>query len=621
MKRGVIWIALTCLMVTSLVLASCNNTSTATTSTSTTTNTSTSTTTKITTTTTTAPPTTTTSTTAVTGNWWDKLGTPQYGDTMTIRINANIANFDPDNSPSLENISEGWFETLTADDWTLDPSVFAYNISFRPNQYATGHLASSWEMTDASTYLVHLRQGIHWQSIPPANGREFTADDVVFHYDRLFGLGDGFTKPSAYYGTVATWKSLTSVTATDKYTVVFKWSTNNPELIMENMQSTSPSGDIENPDALALWGNLDDWHHAIGTGPFILQDFVSGSSATLIRNPNYWGHDERYPQNQLPYVNTLKIIIIPDAATALSGLRSGKIDELDGISLQDANSIKKTKPEILQLGIPAAHGLDVDPRNDVKPFNDVKVREALQMAIDLPTIAQTYYVGTADPYPDAMTSYYETGYGFPYAQWPQDLKDQYTYNPTAAKKLLADAGYPNGFKTDVVADNTADLDLLQIVKSYFSNIGVDMSINTMDHASWVAFVSSSHKHDQMSYSALGVIGLTYAPTLQLALYLTGNSTNYMMVNDPVYNAFYTKGMTATTVDEINQALKDANQYAAQQHFVISLLQPNLFAIYWPWLKGFNGQNQGISGTNGPQFLFFYGARFWIDQNLKKSMGY
>ena len=64
-------------------------------------------------------------------------------------------------------------------------------------------MAQSWEFTDPSTFVVHLRQGIHWQNIPPANGREFTAADVVFHYDRMFGLGDGFTKPSPYWATVA----------------------------------------------------------------------------------------------------------------------------------------------------------------------------------------------------------------------------------------------------------------------------------------------------------------------------------------------------------------------------------------------------------------------------------
>ena len=77
--------------------------------------------------------------------------------------------------------------------------------------------------------------------------------------------------------------------------------------------------------------------------------------------------------------------------------------------------------------------------------------------------------------------------GFPYEEWPQDLKDEYAYNPTAAKKFLADAGYPNGFKTNIVADTAGDMDLLQIVKSYFAQVGIDMEIRPMDSASWNDF--------------------------------------------------------------------------------------------------------------------------------------
>jgi ABC-type transport system substrate-binding protein len=69
---------------------------------------------------------------------------------------------------------------------------------------------------------------------------------------------------------------------------------------------------IENPEAVKKWGDVRDWHHAIGTGPWILDDFVPGVSATMIKNPNYWGHDERYPQNKLPYINRVNFSIIPD---------------------------------------------------------------------------------------------------------------------------------------------------------------------------------------------------------------------------------------------------------------------------------------------------------------------
>ena len=193
-----------------------------------------------------------------------------------------------------------------------------------PKQYLKGHLAESWEFTDSSTFIVHLRKGIHWQDIPPVNGREFTADDVVYHYHRLYGLGSGFSKPAPYHSTVTAYKDLISVTAADKYTIVFKWKTPNPEFITETLVTVhSPTAAIEAREAVEKWGNLDDWHHAIGTGPFILKDFVSGISATLVKNPNYWGYDERYPQNKLPYIDTLKVIVIPDESAGTGGIACG----------------------------------------------------------------------------------------------------------------------------------------------------------------------------------------------------------------------------------------------------------------------------------------------------------
>ncbi len=113
----------------------------------------------------------------------------------------------------------------------------------------------------------------------------------------------------------------------------------------------------------------------------------------------------------------------------------------------------------------------------------------MQLAIDLPGIAKNHYKGTVEPYPATMTSRYMKGFGFPYEEWPQELKDEYTYNPVAAKKLLAEAGYPNGFKTNVVADTGGDIELLKMVKSYFADVGIEMEIRPVDYATFNDFVN------------------------------------------------------------------------------------------------------------------------------------
>jgi ABC-type transport system substrate-binding protein len=107
---------------------------------------------------------------------------------------------------------------------------------------------------------------------------------------------------------------------------------------------------------------------------------------------------------------------------------------------------------------------------------------------------------------------------------------------------------------------------------------------------------------------------------QLTQLQPGYGTNWIMVNDPVFTAYYDQALAATTIEQQQAINKLANDRAMRQHYTISLLHPNLFALYQPWLKGYNGQNQAVSGIVTPRLICFYEARFWIDTSLKKSLG-
>ena len=552
--------------------------------------------------------------------WWDKLGKPQYGGEMVIRANRNIVNFDPYFTEGLTSIFGAWMEKMGADDWTVDPSVWDYKIAWHPIQYIKPNMAESWDFPDPNTHIVHLRKGIHWHNIPPANGREFIADDVVFHFNRMYGMGGSYNKPCPSRDRI---QDLISVTATDKYTVTFKFKALTPEVMIESIHDISQGSCLENPEAVKKWGDVNDWHHAIGTGPFILQDFIAEKSATLIKNPDYWGYDERYPQNKLPYVDRLKYLMILDDAEATLAMRAGKLDIIPSIAAEQAQSIRDTNPEILQTLTSGGPAITIQLRNDKAPFTDIRVRKALQLAIDLPAIAKIHYGGTTFANPSSLCSS-EMGeeWGGVYETWPQDVKDQYTYNPTEAKKFLADAGYPNGFRTNIIVDTAGDMDLLQMVQSYFAQIGIDMEIRPMATSVWLDYVVKNHKHDQMVYRPYGPLGHTKAPLRIITNFSTGLSKNFNMVSDPVFDAYYPKAKAATSLDQLKQVLKEANEYVARQHFVVSLLHPMQYALCQPWLKGYNAQVHSLwMGSGGPSLLGFYGARFWIDQNLKKGMGF
>ena len=391
----------------------------------------------------------------------------------------------------------------------------------------------------------------------------------------------------------------------------------NPAQILQSIEGLSCNNVIEPPEIVQQNGNLNNWHNAAGTGPFILSDYVPSASLTMIKNTNYWGNDERYPQNKLPYVDKLQVLVIPNLSTALAAMRAGKIDIVGGLSVEQAKDMQQTNPEILQITDPSGTALTVDPRNDLTPYNNLNVRIALQEAINLPLIASTYYEGTVSPLPSSLTSIYQNGGGFPYSSWPASLQAQYTYNPTGAKQLLSSAGYPNGFSTDVVADNAADLGLLQIVQSEFASIGVNMSINLMDTATWTTYVRTNHKNDALAYrAASGTLGQTQAPTAQLNRFRTGVVYNYEGISDPKIDNWYTQAMSATDPNVVLQILEQENEYIAEQHFSISLPTINTFCLCQPWLIGYNAQQQTI-GQNAVD-IGFYGARFWINQQIKAS---
>jgi peptide/nickel transport system substrate-binding protein len=510
---------------------------------------------------------------------------------------------------------QSYLEMATTDDWTLDPSVFKFQFTFRPPDYLKGGLAQSWEMPDSSTFIYHLRQNVYWQNIAPLNGRQFVASDMVWNMNRMYGLGGGFTKPSPYVPSdVSSRATLTSVTADGKYNVIFKWSSNNPEYILETMTDQGTSAQCyAAPEAVQQWGDLNEWHRSIGTGPFIVTDFVSSSSATVVANPNYWGTDERNPGNKLPYVKSVHFLIIVNRDTSLAALRSGKIDIVNGNTIQQSNAMKSTNPEILQVTVAtAAQGFM--GRNDKPPFNDIRVRKAMQLAMNLPLIASSFYGGTVPAVPQTLTSSELKGWGYAYQDWPQELKDQYAFNQTAAKKLLADAGFPTGFHTNIVANASSDQDLLTIIVSELSDVGIIADIRLMDNVTWGLYVITNKQYDQMSYCDGRPFGNAYSPIRQLRLFQTGFGADYGCVSDPTFDAFYPAAMAATDVTAIKKIVRDANEYVARQHFGESLLLPNTFSFCQPWLKGFNAQYGATS-------FGFYLGRFWIDQKLKTSMGH
>jgi ABC-type transport system substrate-binding protein len=304
-------------------------------------------------------------------------------------------------------------------------------------------------------------------------------------------------------------------------------------------------------------------------------------------------------------------------------MRVGKIDAYGSMPVQDALAMMKTNPEIVVKQKPQGNEYTLDPRNDQAPFNNVKVRIALQHAIDIPTIAKTYYQGYAVAWPASLTQNQMGlgGWGVAYPNWPDATKAEYTYDPALAKKMLADAGFPSGLTTTLLLENDSDIDLYNIVQSELAAVGVTMSIKTTDPVSWQSTVMTAHKYDGLVARNQGLMGFNFDIFRQFMRYgVPGYQSNYILVNDTVCQKAYNDALAAPSVEAVQKILQDLNLYIATQHFVISLAQPNTFNMVQPWIKGNPGANTLGTATTGTGFGDSVPIGVWIDQNLKKSLG-
>jgi peptide/nickel transport system substrate-binding protein len=551
-----------------------------------------------------------TSTAAAQANWWDKLGEPKYGGTITFPY-SGLANITFDNYSLIGSDYQFWLEAMFSKiNWTVDRSEWGYITDFTPEQYITGNLAQSWERPDLYSLVIHLREDVYWQDKAPVNGRQFTAYDVETHYNRMLGTGDGYTTPApTYTGFTPNWGK---VVAVDEHTVKLSFTKSTGNIGLLSIMETMALNTIEAPEWVAL-GNttsnsgtanpLTDWHNAVGTGAWMLTDYVENSSLTYTKNPNYWAYDERYPENKLPYAGELKILIIGDTATKIAALRTGKIDSLNAVTQTQLKTLTESNPElesVMVLG--GANGVTL--RVDKEPFTDIRVRTALQMSIDLSAIAVQNGVEAT---PVGFISPLLKGCYYPYEEWTQDLKDEFAYNTTGAKALLAEAGYPNGFDTNVIAStaNQASVETLQVLKAYFLDIGVDMEIKLMDMVAQRAYTAAG-KHDQMTS---GGGAFAQAPTSTLGRFVSTNkSVNEGFVNDPNYDAIITELYNVTSAQGISDTMKKADRYITEQHWGIYTLPSATYYVWQPYLKGYSGEVQLRYGQGG--WIF---ARMWVGE--------
>jgi peptide/nickel transport system substrate-binding protein len=453
-----------------------------------------------------------------------------------------------------------------------------------------GDLAESWTQPNDTTYVFKLRRGVRWQNKPPVNGRELTADDVVYSVNRFMT-----TKGNANAFMLG---SVAKVEATDKYTV--KFTLKEPFAWFLDALANPMAVAIVAKECVDKFGDLKKWESVVGTGPWMLDSYRPNQGLTLVRNPTYFVQG-------LPYIDRIDVTVDEDNASRISSFLSGKYDvgmdnpgvipRVDWVQIKD-----KVKRPVRTAEFPANVMNHISMRTDQKPFNDVRVRHAMSLAIDRQGLIDATYEGTGalnPPVPHALREWSipmdQLGEG---ARW-------YKYDPAEAKKLLAAAGYPNGFPASIcftTYGSTVLVDQSQLVQKHLKDVGITA---TIDQKEYGAYISSCFYGNFPSMAFGPQTPFLEPDTFLYGQYYPGQPRNQSHINDPQVADMLVRQRRTFDVAKRREVIFEIQKYLARQQYYVQMPSAVYVAVWDAALKNY-----------GPNIGYDYGGRLlaaWLDR--------
>jgi peptide/nickel transport system substrate-binding protein len=429
-------------------------------------------------------------------------------------------------------------------------------------------LASSYDVvTDPAnpSVTLHLQKGVKF-----SDGTDFNAQALKWNFDKIVA-SNMYTNVTSY------WKSLEIL---DDYTLRINMTVWLNKSVSSFGNSVSY---VVSPTAFDK--NGIDWMrwNMVGTGPFIQTDFQKDVSLTTVRNTNYWEQGK-------PYLDKLQYLFVADEMTRIALFKSGGGEILNtnangrlALDLQNAGYKIITQPSGVVMLVP-------DSLNADSPWANLKVRQAADYAIDKESMAKTFGYGfwTANYQLSDPTS----------SAYDKNIPGR-KYDVAQAKQLLTDAGYPNGFKTTIIAQNTFDPNIVALVQSYLSKVGIQCDIQMVQQAKYTTYSFTS-----ATWNNAIIVGTQTAwanPTTGLNGGFGIPSTSWQSTaKPPGWKEALTAAMTTPKLDPaLVQKVEDmAYDYA----MVIPL-----YAQMAIWAVNPNVQDSGL-GTRGA-------SQWWEPQNV------
>lgn len=368
-------------------------------------------------------------------------GEPVSGGILRVGLAADPAELDPHKT------------NLTAA-WHVIEHVYNGLVTTNPSLEPVPALAESWDISeDGRTYTFHIRQGVLFH-----NGRELTADDVKYSYERI--LDPETASPAA-----ADLASAESIEVIDEHTVAVTLEAADSSFLAKLMGSSLA---IVPSEVVEAEGDL--MNTMVGTGPFKFVEYVPNSMVVVEANPDYW-------EEGLPYLDGIEFQIAPDNTARTTALSSNTVDFIEYAAAQDM-PIFEADESIVVTGDENTNIRYFAFNTEREPFTDVRVRQAISMVVDRGPIIDAAIFGAGQP----------TNIIFPATYWAGYESEIPAPDIEGAKALLAEAGYPDGFETELHSWSQYPFlsNAAIVLQEQLKQIGVESELRFEENATYLA---------------------------------------------------------------------------------------------------------------------------------------
>ena len=456
-----------------------------------------------------------------------------------------------------------------------------------------GDLAESWTQPTETTYVFKLRRGVRWHPKPPVNGRELTAEDVRYTMERFLTLKGN---PSAYM-----LKPVDRVEALDRYTVRF--TLREPFAWFLDMLASPMFTAIVAKECVDAYGDLKKAESVVGTGPWMLESYRPNQGLTFVRHPSYFVPG-------LPHIDRIEAVVDEDNASRLAAFLAGKYDlgpefpgsitRADWTQIKDA--VRERRPRLRTVEFPSNVEYHVSMRVDRPPFSDVRVRQALSLAIDRQGVIDTIHEGVGVFNPAVPAAFKE--WTLPIAQLGDGAR-YFRHDPAEARRLLAAAGYPNGFPAALcfaTYGSQVITDSAQLIAKRLKDVGVDVKLDQREYGAFIATCYFG-KFDTLAFGPQ--TPYTDPHSYVFGMHYPEEQKNQSHVSDPVVTDLLVRQQRTFDVAKRRELLHELQRHIARQQYYLQLPSTIMIAAWEDALKNY-----------GPNLGYDYGGRLvaaWLDR--------